>query len=339
MGQEKENRKQENRAGRIFEATRAEFIRVLANPLVPCQIRDHSRSILSRVRILDDDAFLAEVVKSCQLPATEEILAEIAEEANASHAIFFPGGRAFEKDQIIVKESYLEREPAASEYFFDLLAEEVAHSISAERRFKVSSIPDKALALLPFFTKEELYSSLREKFALFFQRDVDPSQTIAVIRGFQTDFQTEEGERVPVMPAQVIFEESRAAILLTLFEIFRDMERNFTPGELGQRFEKSMQNLENLADLDFQYERERAAIGFLKVYLKRPKELKDLIKDLFFDLGGKIADQFIPSLTEEEQEAFLESVKSTNAEFSSRPERAAFANAIDSHMDGGTFTP
>jgi len=120
----------------------------------------------------------------------------------------------------------------------------------------------------------------------------------------------------------MVLEESRAAILQTLFEIFRDMERSFTSGELDRRFDKSMQNLESLANFQPQYGRERASLAFLKVYLRREKELKVLVQALFRDLGEKTIDNFLLSLSEEEVKAFYRSMRETDEDFAQRPERA-----------------
>jgi len=196
MGQEKEVRKPENKPARIFETTRAEFIKVLANPLVPRQVRDHSRSLLSRVKLLDDQSFLAEMTRSCEMPLTEEILATISREAGETHALFLPESKVIARDGIIVKRSYLEAEPAAGEFFFDLLAEELAHSISVEKKFQVATIPDHAMAIWPFSAKEELFWNLRERYFQIWQEDVDPSRMIASVRGFETNFETENGKKV-----------------------------------------------------------------------------------------------------------------------------------------------
>lgn len=325
MIQDTERKSPENKAAKIFEDTRKEFVRVLTNPLVPRQVTDSLRSILSRARLLSDEDFLAEVRRTSPYPETESATSQIYEDvtAGATTAMFIPAGSKLPKDEIIVRRSYLEQNPTvANVHFFDVMAEELAHSLSCDRKIRLNDLPDRVLALLPSFTKEELLKHLNDVYFRFFGKEPegDPAKIVAQVRGFGTAFSNGESQEwFPKETQQMILEEARATVIQTLFEIIRLMERNFSPGQIEKRFERSMNTLEAIATANPTHcLRERAGLVFLRAYFKRPQELKAQIKDLFSNLGDMTADEFMSSLSEEESEAFLTTVSLAREEFDNR---------------------
>jgi len=321
MGQEKEVRKLENRAGRIFEAGRKELIRVLSTPLVPREVSKRLRSNLSRVRLLSDEEYLAEAKATSPFPdifdsdATRDIM--------TTFAMYIPANPKLRKDEIIVRRGFLEHNLAAEENVFIILTEELAHSLTSERRFPLTEISDNSALLLPHLNKEDLLEKLNGIYAQYYNPDrkLDPEKVVAC-RGFNAVYVNEEAQDwFPKFREQMVLEESRSSVIQTMFVIFSLMDDS-SPQPIEKKFNTAMDVLEVVLKSPYRILRlrEKGALVFLRAYLKRPGELKALIKDLFSNLSYMTFDEFLLTLSEEEQEAFLTTIKFIAEEYKKKPE-------------------
>lgn len=314
----------EYRESLLFENAKQLALKAARTPVFPEYTHRRFADVLDRTIIVDDEEFLnigRSISPNPNIPGIAESITSWANN-NSGITIRRKDGQLSPPFIAIRKAAF--RQVNGHSYFFDLLAEEVAHAFCRSKDTPLTNIPDGSWRIAPCATKSILAEVLNEQRRDYFgmAEPIDPQKVSVIQEGFLSSFIEKERGRVKLhyfqFFAQHILEEARASIIQTIlaatcFGISIRPKANFE-----EQFKVGLNVVEvNAQNSPQMHIRERAVLNFVKLYT-REKSYIPRINSLMDCLYRSDIESFRHTLNSTQEALFMQIIEAAKSEFLQR---------------------